>query len=147
MWIVCVTKWHGRSKGLRWWWWPIGTITIVSSGALVCAGLRWGPFRGKDSDHSDWSDRRWGRSCRLLWLAASARRGCHLALGSQDRLYKESAVWEIFNWCCASDWVTCLLCSVRLLWRILCCWICFVLVILLYGLCLACRIWIILLAS
>ena len=36
---------------------------VVRSYARDFAG---GPFRGKDSDHGDWSDRLWGQSCRLL---------------------------------------------------------------------------------
>ena len=34
--------------------------------ALCARDFAGGPFRGKDSDHGDWSDQLWGRSCGLL---------------------------------------------------------------------------------
>ena len=45
---------------------PVVAKTIAPSGALLHAGLHWGSFPRMDSDHGDWLDRLWGRSCRLL---------------------------------------------------------------------------------
>ena len=61
LWIGCVVIVR-RSKCLSLSLCLIGIGTLAPGGVLVCAGLRWGSFRGKDSAHGDWLLRLWGRS-------------------------------------------------------------------------------------